>query len=237
MSTARPCSRPAATRKFSQRCRAFHRIHRNSPEWRRNGRIAWRQRGFASGSVLLALVPGLGPVTAVGLLGASILRAAGATLGLTAGNKWRRAMSDVSPKTKSSSTKTPCGKAVLVIALTDDSRSTAEIREILSRNRAESIDAAPANNVDRTTSAEESRLPNPHKFSADEQFFRLGFEAAMHARTRCMEFDQISGEMNAALDDVKAHTPAPMWKSLFWLGYQRGREHLPAALRRNRTIG
>jgi hypothetical protein len=38
--------------------------------------------GFASGSVLLALVPGLGPVTAVGLLGASILAAAGATLGL-----------------------------------------------------------------------------------------------------------------------------------------------------------
>src|SRR5438270_13182311 len=36
--------------------------------------------GFSGGSLLMALVPGLGPITAVGLLGAAILGAAGATV-------------------------------------------------------------------------------------------------------------------------------------------------------------
>ena len=59
------------------------------------------------------------------------------------------------------------GRSV-VIALTDDSRSTAEIREILSRNRAESIDAAREQWWIGLRSAEESRDPIPHKFFADE---------------------------------------------------------------------
>lgn len=182
--------------------------------------------GFASGSVLLALVPGLGPVTAVGLLGASILAAAGATLGLAAGNKVERAMSDGIPEDEIFVYEDALRKGrSVVIALTDDSRSTAEIREILSRNRAESIDAAREQWWIGLRSAEESRYPIPHKFSADEQFFRLGFEAAMHARTRCMEFDQISGEMNAALDDVKAQYPGANVEEPFLAGYQRGREH------------
>ena len=37
--------------------------------------------GITGGSLLIALVPGLGPITALGLLGAAILGAAGATVG------------------------------------------------------------------------------------------------------------------------------------------------------------
>ena len=37
--------------------------------------------GLTGGAMLMALVPGLGPVTALGLLGAGILGAAGATVG------------------------------------------------------------------------------------------------------------------------------------------------------------
>jgi len=182
--------------------------------------------GFAGGSVLLALVPGLGPVTAVGLLGASILAAAGATLGLTAGNKVERAMSDGIPEDEIFVYEDALRKGrSVVIALTDDSKSTAKIREILSRNRAESIDAAREQWWIGLRSAEEGRYAVPHKFAADEQFFRLGFEASMHARTRCMEFDQILGEMNAALEDVKAQYPGVNVEEPFLAGYQRGREH------------
>ncbi len=53
------------------------------------------------------------------------------------------------------------------------------------------------------------------KFTEDEEFFRLGFQAAMHARTRCMEFDQVSGEMNAALEDVKRRYPGKNVKNLY----------------------
>src|SRR5438270_6910118 len=43
--------------------------------------------GLTGGSILMALIPGLGPVTALGLLGAGILTAAGATVGASAGGK------------------------------------------------------------------------------------------------------------------------------------------------------
>jgi len=133
--------------------------------------------GFASGSVLLALVPGLGPVTAVGLLGASILAAAGATLGLTAGNKVERAMSDGIPEDEIFVYEDALRKGrSVVIALTDDSRSTAEIREILSRNRAESIDAARKQWWIGLRSAEESRYPIPISSLQMSNFFVLALK-------------------------------------------------------------
>ena len=47
----------------------------------------------------------------------------------------------------------------------------------------------------------------------------------MHARTRCMEFDQVSAEMDAALEDVKRQYPGANVEEPFIRGYQRGREH------------
>ncbi len=43
--------------------------------------------GITGGSVLMALIPGVGPITALGLLGAAVLGAAGATVGAAAGGK------------------------------------------------------------------------------------------------------------------------------------------------------
>ena len=48
------------------------------------GALAGGGVGFAGGSLLMALVPGLGPITALGMLGAAVLGAAGATIGATA---------------------------------------------------------------------------------------------------------------------------------------------------------
>src|SRR5690242_4963753 len=49
--------------------------------------------GLSGGSLLIALVPGVGPITAIGLLGAAILGAAGATIGASAGAKLENFMS------------------------------------------------------------------------------------------------------------------------------------------------
>src|SRR4029077_5059585 len=51
------------------------------------GALAGGGVGFAGGSLLMALVPGLGPITAVRLLDAAILGAAAATVGATVGNE------------------------------------------------------------------------------------------------------------------------------------------------------
>ena len=54
--------------------------------------------GITGGSVLMALVPGVGPITALGLLGAAILGAAGATVGAVAGGKIEKASYDGLPE-------------------------------------------------------------------------------------------------------------------------------------------
>ena len=183
--------------------------------------------GFIGGSALMALVPGVGPVTALGLLGAGILAAAGATIGATAGGKIERESYEGLPEDEIFVYEDALrkGRSVL-IAVPDDERSVSLIREVFQRDGAESVDAARDQWWVGLRTAEQSRYAKPGRsFSEDEPFFRLGFQAAMHARTRCMEFDQVSAEMDAALEEVKRKYPGADVEEPFLQGYQRGREH------------
>jgi hypothetical protein len=183
--------------------------------------------GLTGGSVLMALVPGLGPITALGLLGAGILGAAGATIGATAGGKIERSSYEGLPEDEIFIYEDALrrGRSV-VIALSDNSDQASVVRDILKRDGAESVDAAREQWWTGLRSAEEARYSKSGKsFTDDEKFYRLGFEAALHARTRCMEFDQVSAEMNAALEDVQRRYPREQVEEAFTRGYQRGREH------------
>ena len=62
-------------------------------------------------------------------------------------------------------------------------------------------------------------------FTDDEKFYRLGFEAALHARTRCKEYDQVIGEMTATLEDVRRRYPNANLDEPFTQGYERGRDY------------
>ena len=175
----------------------------------------------------MALVPGVGPVTAFGLLGAAVLGAAGATIGATAGNQAENSLSEGIPEDEIYVYEDALrrGKTV-VIALVDSAPSATQVRELLTRDGAESVDAAREQWWIGLRSAEEGRYPTTHRtFSQDEKFFRLGFQCAMHARTRCMEFDQVSAEMDAALEEVKSQFPGENVEEPFLHGYRRGREH------------
>lgn len=183
--------------------------------------------GITGGAILMALVPGVGPVTAFGLLGAAILGAAGATIGATTGNKMEQALSQGIPEDEIYVYEDALRKGrSVVIALADGSETEGRIREAFARDGAESVDAAREQWWIGLRSAEESRYPkSTRSFSDDEKFFRLGFQAAMHARTRCLEFDQVSAEMDAVLEDVKREHPGENVEEPFVRGYQRGREH------------
>ncbi len=114
----------------------------------------------------------------------------------------------------------------MVIALAEDEASAASVRDVLKRAGAESVDAAREQWWTGLRSSEESRYAKSGRnFSEDEEFFRFGFQAAMHARTRCMEFDQVSSAMDAALEDVQARYPGKDVEEPFTRGYRRGREH------------
>jgi hypothetical protein len=183
--------------------------------------------GLTGGALLMALVPGVGPVTALGLLGAAVLGAAGATVGSAVGGKAERASYEGLPEDEIFVYEDALRKGrSVVIALVDDEPAATLIRDVLSRDGAESIDAAREQWWVGLRDEEASHYSSPGRsFSEDEKFFRLGFQAGMHARNRCREFDQISAEMDAALEDVKCRFPNESVEEPFLSGYRRGREH------------
>jgi|SRR5579864_1295436 len=183
--------------------------------------------GITGGSLLIALVPGVGPITALGLLGAAILGAAGATVGATAGEKLERATSLGLPEDEIFVYEDALRKGrSVVIALAENQESVSHLRKLLEREGAESVDAARQQWWIGLRSAEQSHYSGSGRsFAEDEKFYRMGFEAALHARTRCMEFDQVSAEMNAALEDVQRQYPGVDVEEAFTRGYQRGRDY------------
>lgn len=183
--------------------------------------------GAAGGALLVALVPGLGAVAALGLLGAAILGAAGAVAGAAVGKKAEEATTEGLPEDEIFVYEDALRKGrSVVVGLAENDDEAAQLRELLKAEGAESVDAAREQWWIGLRSAEEGHYAKTSRnFTEDEKFFRLGFEAALHSRTRCMEFDQVSGEMNAALEDVQAQYPDADVEEPFTHGYQRGREH------------
>jgi hypothetical protein len=191
------------------------------------GAVLGGAAGLGGGSLLIALVPGVGPITAIGLLGAAILGAAGATIGASAGGKLENSMSRGLPEDEIFVYEDALRKGrSVVITLSDSAGTTALLRDLLKAEGAETIDAARDQWWVGLRSAEESHYAaTGRKFAEDEKFYRLGFEAALHARTRCKEFDQVSAEMSATLEDVQRQYPNANVEESFTRGYQRGREY------------
>ena len=82
-------------------------------------------------------------------------------------------------------------------------------------------------NEDKTTvnTALEHYLKSGQHFGDGEKFYLLGFEAALHARNRCKEFDQIASEMASDLEELQQRYPEAAVEEPFAQGFQRGREY------------
>jgi hypothetical protein len=183
--------------------------------------------GITGGAMLIALVPGLGPISAIGLLGAAILGAAGAVVGGSVGSKAEGAASEGLPEDEIFVYEDALRKGrSVVVAMAGNEDSAKLLRELLMTSGAESVDEAREQWWIGLRGAEQDHyVASGKNFTDDEKFYRLGFEAALHARTRCMEFDQVSAEMDAALEDVQREHPGEQVEEAFTRGYQRGREH------------
>src|SRR6202041_1087802 len=191
------------------------------------GALAGGGVGIVGGAMLVALVPGVGPITAVGMLGAAILGAAGATIGATVGNTLEKSTTTGLPEDEIFVYEDALrqGRSV-VIVLAENKESASLVRDQLKMHGAESVDAAREQWWIGLRKPEESHYSKSGKsFAEDEKYYRLGFEAALHARRRCVEFDQVSGEMNAALEDAQREHPGVQLEAAFTRGYQRGRDY------------
>ncbi len=179
------------------------------------------------GALVAAAIPGVGPTTAIGLLGAALLGAAGAGVGVAAGGKMENATTDGLPEDEIFVYEDALrkGRSVLV-ALGETGAEAERFRELLRVEGAESIDAAREQWWIGLRSAEQEHYEKSSRnFSQDEKFYRLGFESALHARTRCKDFEQVSGEMARGIEDLQRQYPTAQVEEPFTRGYRRGREY------------
>jgi hypothetical protein len=77
----------------------------------------------------------------------------------------------------------------------------------------------------KINTAQEYYLKSGRQSGDDEKFYLLGFEAALHARNRCKEFDQIASEMASDLEELQQQYPEVAVEEPFTSGYQQGREY------------
>jgi hypothetical protein len=192
------------------------------------GALVGAAGGMSAGPLIVAaLVPGVGPITAIGLLGGALLAAAGATVGAVAGGRVENAMTDGLPEDELFVYEDALRKGRnVVIALADDESAAAGIRELLKVEGAETVDAARDQWWIGLRDAEMEHYSSfSRNLSENEKFYRMGFESALHARTRCKEYDQVMGEMTAQIEELEQQYPGAEVSEAYQRGYERGRDY------------
>jgi hypothetical protein len=188
------------------------------------GGVAGAAVGFAGGVELAAattaLIPGVGPVIAFGILGGALLGYLGAKVGQAAD----RATSEGLPEDELFVYEDALrrGRSVLITSV-EDKASADWVRKTLADEGAESIDAAREMWWIGLRSAEKEHYAEGGESDRNEKFYRLGYEAALHAKYRCKEYDQILTEMQADLEEVKKRYPGGDVEKPFLKGFERGR--------------
>jgi len=191
------------------------------------GALLGGSAGLSGAALVIAAIPGVGPITAIGLLGSAVLAAAGASIGAVAGGQFENSMTDGLPEDELFVYEDALRKGrSVVIALTDDEAEAALVRELLKAEGAEAVDAAREQWWIGLRDAEREHYSTLGKsFGDDEKFYRLGFEAALHARTRCKEYDQVMNEMAAKIEELERQHPGVNVAEPFTRGYERGRDY------------
>ena len=192
------------------------------------GAVLGTAAGMSGGPLIVAaLIPGVGPITAIGLLGGAPVAAAGAGIGAVAGGRMENAMTDGLPEDELFVYEDALRKGrSVVIALAQDEGAAARIRELLRVEGAETIDAARDQWWIGLRDAEQEHYSAfSTNLTEDEKFYRLGFESALHARSRCKEYDQVLSEMTARIEDLEKQYPHAAIEGPFRRGYERGRDY------------
>jgi len=177
--------------------------------------------GLEAGAVASLLIPGVGPVLALGLIGAAIFGAGGAAAGALAGNALEKGIAEGLPRDELFVYEDALrrGRSV-VLAFADNEQTAERARAVLQRSGAESVDAAREEWWIGLRDGEQEHYTNQGgNFSLDEAKYRLGFESALHPDCRGKSCEDVSAWLKAKHGDDST-TPA------FRQGYDRGQDFL-----------
>lgn len=187
--------------------------------------------GLEAGAVAASLLlPGVGPVIAIGLIGAAILGAGGAAAGAAAGHALEGGITEGIPHDELFVYEDALrrGRSVL-IAFVDDPDLAAKARGELSHAGAESVDAARNEWwIGLRDGEREHYAKQGGNFDMDEAKYRLGFEAAMRPDCRGKSCDDIAAKLNERYGEEAKAKP-------FRNGYDRGQHYLTYVGESNRA--
>ena len=177
--------------------------------------------GATAGAALASLlIPGVGPVIALGLLGAALFGTGGAAAGAAAGGAMETAMADGLPHDELYVYEDALrrGRSV-VIALADNDEIAQNARAELARAGAETVDAAREEWWIGLRDAElEHYSSQGGDFNLDEARYRLGFEAALHP-------DRRGKSSEAAWGTLERKYGVDSGTKVFRQGYERGQRY------------
>jgi len=184
------------------------------------GAVVGGAMGLAAGEAIASLlIPGVGPILAIGIAAAAL----GAVGGGAAGGAVENSMTDGLPGDELFIYEDALrrGRSV-VIAMAEDDEQAQAVRGALEESGAESIDRAREmwwiglRDVEKEAYEGEVKGGN---FEDDERYFRCGFEAAQHANHRGKSYDACRIELGKRHPDMHE-------RDAFRRGFTRGRAYL-----------
>jgi hypothetical protein len=176
--------------------------------------------GAPLGAVLASLIlPGVGPIVAIGIAGAALLGLGGAAAGVAAGRALEDHMFTGVPEDEVFFYEDALRRGhAVVIAFAHDEKQADAARCALADGGAETIDAARESWWLGVRDAEKEHYEaDGADFGHDEHSYRHGFEAALRPSLRGKTYEQ-------AADDLRADYP-DAGSACFRRGYERGRAH------------
>jgi len=180
--------------------------------------------GLWLGDALTALlIPGIGPIAALGVLGAAILGVLGAAGGGVIGKAMDSHLSDGIPADELFVYEDALRQGRSVVIAQAENEEQAEVaRAAFKSAGAETIDEARHQWwIGLRDSEKERYSADGGHFERDESFFRSGFEAALHVNHRGQTYEE-------SLDQLRYLYPDEFNHPAFRSGFERGRQYLLA---------
>jgi hypothetical protein len=174
--------------------------------------------GFELGVAATALIPGVGPVLAVGLAGAALLGAGGAIGGAALGSKADTQTTQGLPADEIFFYEDALrqGRSVIVV-MANGATEARRARELMAEAGAESLDAArEAWWIGLRDAEGEHYRALGHNFERDHDVYRAGFQAALQREARGKTHSEAAEFLRSRYPDI--------WESdAFRTGFERGR--------------
>lgn len=188
--------------------------------------------GLSLGAAAASLfIPGVGPVLAIGILGAALLGTGGAVGGAMAGKALEGEMASGLPVDEMFVYEDALRQGRSVVIVTTDEEEQAELaRAVLSESGAESIDSARENWwVGLRDGESEHYSARGHDFKSVESSYRSGFEAALLPRMRGKSYDD-------AVNFLAARYAAIYSEACFRRGYDRGQAYYRRLIGKDKSV-